>query len=704
MYPKISKKKINSVFFIILLASLFLPKVVQSEMQHFSVGNSLGNFGLPGIVDLPSARRLPDGELVITHQNHKYLFMNSISFQALNRLGVSFRYGGIGLGGSFAQERATWDRSFNAHISVLEERAYIPAISLGLRDFIGTGIYSSEYIVGTKSLGNLELTTGLGFGRLAGKNSFSNPLSFFSTRFENRQRNRKKGNTGGTIGNINWFQGNASAFYGIKYHISEKITLSGEYSPDLMSRESSHLLSMKSPWNFGASYQLNDYINISAQYLYGSQASVTAHIAINPGRPPLLGGKELAPVPMRLRSQETSPIYFNDLNTIKKVLAVDGFEIQTLDFNDNTVSIMVKSKKFRSTAQAVGRIASTLQRFTADSVQLADISFYSKDVMAATYRVDLEKITSEQFQASGLQLNSQSIKAIDVSAPLRIESNQQFNWGIGPYIAHRLFNPDLPLSMETGVEVEASYQIANGLRISGAVRKSVLTNLTDNRRRSNSVLPRVHSDWPLYDIEGQRGHIHNLTLSYVKNLAPSLYGIAHAGLLEPFFAGVGGELLYKPAQWPIGIGIDIHRVRKRNYDMKFGLLDYETTVGHLSVYYDAGGMFDIEVNAGRYLAGDWGVTTTMSRKFGSGWEVGGYATLTDVPFDTFGEGSFDKAIYVSVPIDWIVSSPNRTKRRLILRPITRDGGAQLSSARQLYRKIENFQNASLKREFGRLWK
>ena len=31
-------------------------------------------------------------------------------------------------------------------------------------------------------------------------------------------------------------------------------------------------------------------------------------------------------------------------------------------------------------------------------------------------------------------------------------------------------------------------------KISGAIRKSILTNLTDNKRRSNSVLPRVHSD------------------------------------------------------------------------------------------------------------------------------------------------------------------------------------------------------------------
>ena len=230
---------------------------------------------------------------------------------------------------------------------------------------------------------------------------------------------------------------------------------------------------------------------------------------------------------------------------------------------------------------------------------------------------------------------------------------------IGPYVTHRLFNPDLPLSMETGIEVAAGYRIASGLQFSGTVRKSVLTNLTDNQRRSNSVLPRVHSDWPLYDFAGQSGHIHELTLSYIGNLAPGLYGRAQFGLLEPFFAGFGGELLYKPSNWPIGIGLDINRVRKRDFDMRFNLLDYETTVGHISLYYAAGGMFDIEVNAGRYLAGDWGATTTISRDFGSGWEVGGYATLTDVPFETFGGGSLIKLSSLVSP--WIGSSQHPLK-------------------------------------------
>ena len=154
MSCKISKKIKTSASIIIFSTSLFLNHAAASEAQRVTAGN----FGLPGIIDLPTARRFSDGELVASHQNHKNLFMSGISFQALPRLGVSFRYGGQGRGGSMAQGRVNWDRSFDAHISILYEGKYIPAVSLGLRDFIGTGWYSSEYIVGTKLMGNLELT------------------------------------------------------------------------------------------------------------------------------------------------------------------------------------------------------------------------------------------------------------------------------------------------------------------------------------------------------------------------------------------------------------------------------------------------------------------------------------------------------------------------------------------------------------------
>ena len=105
----------------------------------------------------------------------------------------------------------------------------------------------------------------MGFGRLAGRNTFSNPLGFLSSKFENRQSKRKSGDRGGTLGNINWFQGDASAFFGIQYQLSEKIMIASEYTADTMSRENSYI-DVNSPWNFGATYQVR-HVGLSAQYL-----------------------------------------------------------------------------------------------------------------------------------------------------------------------------------------------------------------------------------------------------------------------------------------------------------------------------------------------------------------------------------------------------------------------------------------------------
>ena len=242
--------------------------------------------------------------------------MNGLSFQALPRIGVSFRYGGLGIGGSFAQGRYTWDRSFDAHVSILDEGKYIPAISLGLRDFIGTGWYSSEYVVGTKSIGNLEITAGLGFGRLAGRHSFSNPLRVLSSRFEDRQAKIKTGDRGGTLGNINWFHGDAAAFYGIQYHLSEKITLSSEYTPDIMSRESEYL-DVDGPWNYGVSYRS---MNTSTY-----PRNICTAVSCQLQRTSLLTWpastfrrERVAPVPMRLRVKRPYPYNINEEAILEK--------------------------------------------------------------------------------------------------------------------------------------------------------------------------------------------------------------------------------------------------------------------------------------------------------------------------------------------------------------------------------------------------
>ena len=108
----------SAVSLIVFWTSLFLHHANANEVQRVTSGN----FGLPGIADLPTARRFPDGELIITQQVHKSLARSGSSFQALPRVGVSFRYTGHGINGGEAYGRINHDRSFDAHISLLDEQ------------------------------------------------------------------------------------------------------------------------------------------------------------------------------------------------------------------------------------------------------------------------------------------------------------------------------------------------------------------------------------------------------------------------------------------------------------------------------------------------------------------------------------------------------------------------------------------------------
>ena len=58
-----------------------------------------------------------------------------------------------------------------------------------------------------------------------------------------------------------------------------------------------------------------------------------------------------------------------------------------------------------------------------------------------------------------------------------------------------------------------------------------------------------------------------------------------AGLFEEMFGGFGGEILYRPFMKNYGIGAELWRVRQREYKMLLGFRDYETTTGHINLYY-----------------------------------------------------------------------------------------------------------------------
>ena len=78
---------------------------------------------------------------------------------------------------------------------------------------------------------------------------------------------------------------------------------------------------------------------------------------------------------------------------------------------------------------------------------------------------------------------------------------------------------------------------------------------------------------------------------------------ADLGLLEEMFAGVGGEILYRPFNRNSAIGLSAHQVRQRDFDQLFRLREYQTFTGHLGLYTSLNDVY-VQLLAGKYLAGD----------------------------------------------------------------------------------------------------
>ena len=109
---------------------------------------------------------------------------------------------------------------------------------------------------------------------------------------------------------------------------------------------------------------------------------------------------------------------------------------------------------------------------------------------------------------------------------------------------------------------------------------------------------------------------------------------------------------------------------------------------------------DVNVQGGLYLAGDYGATFEITRKFDSGVEIGAYATLTDVPFDEFGEGSFDKGLIIRVPFGWIAPFNTKYETSTYLSSLVRDGGQRLYDVNPLWDSLRETSEPEIRRTWA----
>lgn len=688
-----------------------LPWPAMAELRP-----SLNFYGVNGLMDMPSAEMQPDGELSWSLSRFGPTTRNTLTFQITPRLQGSFRYTGVRnltLAG-FGVGQTYFDRSFDLRFRLLDEGRWWPAVTVGLQDFIGTGNFSGEYVVATKTFADrVKVSAGLGWGRLGSYGSFANTGI----------RPAPGVATGGTPNFKQWFRGPVAPFGGVEWQVNDRLGLKMEYSSDAYALETGQgLMGRKSPLSFGAEYQVSPSVRLGAYYMYGSEIGIAAHFSFNPRRKPSPGVSGPGPLPVAVRpSRQADPGAWSDSwaaggnraaalslrDKVAEALKAQGLQLESLALAPGRAELRVRNSRFDAGAQAIGRAARVLAATMPASVEVFDIVPVVQGMGTARVRLqrsDLEALEFAPDSAAALRARADLGEAGPRSPDAVTAAGlyPAFTWSLGPYARTGLFDPSDPFRVDVGVRLQGWLDLAPGLVLSGAVTQRVAGNLSNYNRPSNSVLPRVRTED--YLRARRSTELERLQLAWYARPGQNLYSRVTVGYLERSFGGISAEVLWKPVQSRLALGAEVNYVRQRSFGSALGFTNYGVATGHVSAYYDMRNGFTAQLDVGRYLAGDVGATFTLDREFANGWRVGAFATLTNVSAAQFGEGSFDKGIRVTIPIAWMLGNGSRATAGTVLRPIQRDGGARLNVDGRLYEQVRGNHAKRLDDQWGRVWR
>lgn len=680
------------------------------------IGTSRNTYGLPGLIDMPTAEMRPDGEFSASMSFISGGTQRStLAFQIAPRLSGTFRYSRVpdlATDPLTGRPTALYDRAFDLRWNFLDEGKYTPSVALGLRSFIGTGIYSGEYLVATKSLtSRLRATAGLGWGRLGSFGGHGNPFG-----------DRPDYDYSATSGKLNsdmWFRGPVAPFFGLSYQLTDNWTLKAEYSSDgyLMERSVDDYDS-KTPFNFAVDYRVNDFTDVQGFVLNGSRVGLQVTFAVNPKHSPFPSGLEKAPLPVKPRPslaadpEGWSGAWASDptaqpaiQKALADALAKDGQILESLVLTPKRAELRIRNQRYQAEPEAIGRavrIATRALPSSVDTIVIVPVAAGMDQASLVFRRDDVEKLENRNAYDMLAHVQIEDTKGNPQAVPTP-GAYPRFLWSLGPYMSVSLFDQNQPFRAELGAELAARYEAAPGIVFSGAIRQKAFSDLQNDSDTSAPGIPHVRSDNALYARHGDLA-ISQLQGAWYTKLGNDVYGRVTTGLLEKMYGGVSSEILWKPAGGRLALGLEADWVKKRDYDQRFDFLDYETLTGLASAYYDFGGGYIGQLDFGRYLARDWGGTLSLSRTFANGWKIGAYATVTDLSARDYGAGSFDKGIMLTIPIGWATGEPSTGMIDGTLRSLQRDSGARLDVDGRLYDTVRSAQGNALYDNWGRFWR
>ena len=644
----------NFVFIYLFLAA-FSKNILSDSLEY----NSFNNHGVVGLINMPTARLFnessfgftlysgePDQKITMTSNPFDWLEASFFYTSIKDRPYCAFDYDPV-------CDQDYKDKGFNFKLKIKEE-GVLPAIAIGINDIAGTGFYSSEYIVGSYGINKTDFHFGLGWGQLNGSDkNFKNPLGDIYDGFYDRPTVTE--DRGGQFQPSRYFSGDTvSPFFGVSHVINDRYLLKIEYDTTVTPGKVGYAYS-KQDFSVGIDFNLTRNFSIGISSERGKSTSIRFSY--------------------KNESKESRPRYeYREANHNQ----TDSEYVRFIrELKENGIGV-------NKILEGADQIGIQMSQFTHPNLDIID-----EIIRRASFNAGLEKPVKTDLRIADLKARSEYDDDFERSAKLIYQRQAKKKFKTNTRLSLRPFLASREEFFKGALMIEniSEYSFLDNFFFSSNLKYSLADNFDDLKYPPENTYPaQVRSDVKDYLKNFNEGiFIGRAQFDYHLSPKKNHHIMMSAGILEEMFNGAGFEYLYYDQDSSYAVGFEAFGVKKRDYMMRFGTLDYENITGHLNFYYRNYGRipFDAKISYGEYLAGDEGLTIDLSRSFENGTKFGIFASFTDVSSDEFGEGTFDKGIYFNIPVFGNLINYS-------WRPLTKDPGAKLNRKHSLHDLLVRF--------------
>ncbi len=650
--------------------------------QDWPDNATINDFGGVGLLQLPTARMLPDGwagagtSVAYPYEHVFFAFQPVRWLETVLRLTVD--------DGLRTELETPLSYGLDVKFRLAEESRWQPSVALGARNLFGSNLFSGEYLVIGKRWEWLDLMAGIGWGRFAGRGDLPNPLRWLSGHF--RRDRPVTGDGEGAVEHL--FTGERiGLFAGLRISLPWDLGLHLEYTPDDLLAERSRDPELRAalPVNVGLSWRPLSWLEAGLGLEQGSRImarlSVAADPETYPGRPPPRPPEAIVP---RAESRADA-----DAAAVLGSLLQAGFGAWGAAQDGDRLDVWAETDPTLPVAAAIGRIARHLTQAAPPEVVQFAITLAERGAEAATVtlmRSDLERAGRYAGSPAEIWQNAEIAPATARTPAVR-------RWPWTPRVEYwGELRSELSLSDQEAVALtrqsllgEVEVQPARGMILGFGGRLNLSDDLLPPDPARDIARP-VRSDTAAF-AQAAPARLERAYVALVGLLADDLHGRVAVGWFEEGYAGIGGELLWRPFTSRFAVGIELSQVWHRDPDSQIRLFPGGVTTGHLDLHYrPAFAPLDATLSVGRYLAGDLGASIEVARRFENGIRIGVHTTVSDL---TEGRsGRVDAGLRIVLPLQALPGVPPRSTATVEVAPLLRDAGQRLRSPVRIYDRTE----------------